>query len=121
MSFSKPVAALLALFTLPAMAAGDDVSSLRAELRQMKSEYDARVDALETRIKQLEATNAAMADAASALPPEPAPPPPSTGGGTTAFNPSISVVLGGSYTSAKRDPADWTIAGFAPAGDESGP
>jgi hypothetical protein len=124
MSFSKPVAALMALFTLPAMATGDDVSSLRAELQQMKSEYDARVDALEARIKQLEAANAAMADASSALPPEPAPSPPSSpaaGGGASAFNPSISVILGGSYTNAKRDPADWNIAGFTPAGDEIGP
>ena len=123
MSFVKPVAALMALFTLPAMAAGDDVSSLRSELQQMKSEYDARVDALEARIKQLEAANAAMADAASALPPEPtpAPPPPAAGGGASAFNPSISVILGGSYTNASRDPADWNIAGFTPAGDEIGP
>jgi hypothetical protein len=131
MSFPKPVAALMALFTLPAMAAGaDDVAALRSELQQIKSEYDARVDALETRIKQLEATNAAMADAASALPAEAAPSPspspspsptPVAGGGASAFNPSISVILGGSYTHAKRDPADWNVAGFTPAGDELGP
>jgi hypothetical protein len=119
----RPVAALLALVTLPAMAATDDVAALRAELQAMKSDYVARVGALETRIKQLESANAAMADAASALPPEPAPPPPppAAGGGASAFNPSISVVLGGSYTNARRDPADWNIAGFTPAGDESGP
>src|SRR4051812_25852536 len=125
MSFVKPVAVLLALVALPAMAQADDVSSLRAELQQMKSEYDTRVDALESRIKQLEAANAAMADAstvaAAALPePAPAAPPPS-GGGANAFNPSISEILGGSYTNAKRDPADWNIAGFTPAGDEIGP
>jgi hypothetical protein len=120
----RPVAALLALVTLPAMAAPDDVAGLRAELQAMKSDYSTRVDALEARIKQLEAANAAMADAASALPPEPAPtpaPPAAGGGGAGAFNPSISVVLGGSYTNARRDPADWSIAGFTPAGGEIGP
>jgi hypothetical protein len=124
MSIIRPVAALLALLTLPAMASADDVSSLRAELQALKSDYDARVGKLEARIQQLEAANAAMADAASALPAEPAPPPPAppaSGGGASAFNPAISVVLGGSYTNAKRDPADWNIAGFTPAGDEIGP
>jgi hypothetical protein len=123
MSMFKPVAALLALATLPAMAYADDVSSLRAELQAMKSDYEARVGTLESRIQQLETANAAAADAAAALPPEPAPqpPPPASGGGSNAFNPSISVILGGSYTNAKRDPADWNIAGFTPAGDEIGP
>ena len=47
-----PVAALLALSTLPTVApAADDVASLRAELQALKSDYDTRVDALETRIK----------------------------------------------------------------------
>jgi hypothetical protein len=105
-------------------AAPNDVAALRAELQAMKSDYDARVDKLEARIQQLETANAAAADAAAALPPEPAPlppPPPASGGGSNAFNPSISVILGGSYTNAKRDPADWNIAGFTPAGDEIGP
>jgi hypothetical protein len=122
MSMVRPVAALLALLTLPAMASADDVSSLRAELQALKSDYDARVGKLEARIQQLEAANAALADAATALPAEPAPPPqPAASGGASAFNPSISVVLGGSYTNATRDPADWHIAGFTPAGDEIGP
>jgi hypothetical protein len=123
MSILRPVAALMALLTLPAMASADDVTSLRAELQALKSDYDARVGQLEARIQQLEAANAAMADAATALPPEPVPPTPApaAGGGSSAFNPSISVVLGGSYANVKRDPADWSIAGFTPAGDEIGP
>ena len=119
----RPVAALCALVTLPAMAsAADDASSLRTELRALKSDYDARVSALEDKIKQLEAANAAAADAATAMPvPEASLPPPASGGGASAFNPSISVVLGGSYTDARRDPESWNIAGFTPAGDENGP
>jgi hypothetical protein len=127
MSIIKPVAALFALVTLPVFAsAADDVAALRAELQAMKSDYDTRVQKLEARIQQLETANVAMADAAVALPtPEPAAPPvavpSSPAGGASAFNPSISVVLGGSYTSARRDPGDWHIAGFTPAGDEAGP
>src|SRR3982750_1833603 len=120
MSFLKPVAALLALAALPAVApAADDVALLRTELQAMKSDYDARVNALEARIKQLETTNAAMADASAALAASPPPPmdsapPPPLGDGANAFNPSISVILGGTYTSASRDPQTWNIAGFTP-------
>jgi hypothetical protein len=123
MSRIKPVAALLALLTLPTLAsAADDVAALRAELQAMKSEYDARVQQLEARIRQLESASAAAADAAAALPvPDTPPPPAASAGGATAFNPSISVVLGGSYTNARRDPEDWHIGGFTPAGDEIGP
>ena len=121
MSIFRPLVALLALATLPAMANADDVSSLRAELQAMKSDYESRVEKLESRIQQLETASTAAADAAAAMPPEPAPPPPPAAGGSNAFNPSISVILGGSYTNARRDPADWNIAGFTPAGDEIGP
>jgi hypothetical protein len=117
----RPVAALLALVTLPAMAAPADVEALRAELQAMKSDYQARVDQLEARIQQLETSNAAVADAAAALPPEPAPPPPAPPAGAAAFNPAISLILGGSYTSTSRDPGDWTIGGFPSTGGEVGP
>ena len=86
---------------------------LRAELQAMKSDYTARVDALEARIKQLETANQAAADAASALaaappPPEPEPAPPASrrAAASNAFNPAISLILGGTYTNTSRDPAD---------------
>src|SRR3954465_10735843 len=91
-----------ALLVTPEIApAADNVAAVRAELQAMKSEYDARVSALEEKIKQLEVANAAAADASAALaasppPPEPAAAPaPASGGGSNAFNPSISVILGG--------------------------
>jgi hypothetical protein len=123
MTIFRPVAALLALSILPAMAsAADDATALRAELQALKSEYSARVDALEARISQLEAAPAAAAAVADvSLPaPEPALPAP-PGGGASAFNPAISLILGGSYTNTSRDPGDWNIAGFPPNGGEVGP
>ena len=120
----RPVAALMALATLPVMASADeDVAALRAELQALKSEYGERVQSLETRIEKLETTSQATADAA-ALAPAPAPvePAPASGSGSaSAFNPAMSLILGGTFTNTSRDPADWRIAGFAPAGDENGP
>jgi len=46
----RPMAALLALALMPAIAgAADEVSALRAELQALKNEYGARVDALRER------------------------------------------------------------------------
>ncbi|HEX6396355.1 MAG TPA: hypothetical protein VFZ95_02940, partial [Steroidobacteraceae bacterium] len=132
----KPVVALMALATLPAVApAADDVAAasradevqeLHAELQALETDYQSRVGALEARIKQLETANAAAADAAMAMgaAPAPAPEPSSagtSGGNATAFNPAISLILGGSFTGTSRDPGDWHIAGFPPAGEEVGP
>ena len=33
----------------------------------------------------------------------------------------MSLILGGTFTNTSRDPGDWRIAGFVPAGDEVGP
>ena len=127
MKIFKPVAALLALVTLPAMApAAEDASTLRAELQALKSDYSSRIDALETRIKQLEAANVAAADAtvaaAQVAPSAPSEPPATApGGNASAFNPAISLILGGSFIASSRDPADWHVGGFVPAGEEVGP
>jgi len=118
MSSFRPVATLLALVILPAVAgAADDVSGLRAELQALKSEYTARVDALEARIRDLEAASAVPASE----PPPPEAPAAKSPSGASAFNPAISLILGGSYTATERNPDDWTIAGFPPSGGEVGP
>jgi hypothetical protein len=113
----RPVAALFALALLPAVSgAADDVGALRAELQALKNEYGARVDALEARIQQLEAAPAVAADT-----PPPAPEPRVAGSNASAFNPAISLILGGSYTNTSRNPDDWNIAGSPPSGGEVGP
>jgi len=116
MSF-RPVAALFALALMPAVSgAADDVSALRAELQALKNEYGARVDALEARIQQLE-TAPVVAD----VPPPIPEPRAASGSNPSAFNPAISLILGGTYTNTSRDPGDWNIAGFPPTGGEVGP
>ena len=114
----RSMAALLALALMPAIAgAADDVGALRAELQALKTEYGARVDALEARIQQLEAAPAVPATENAPAPESSAP----KSSGASAFNPAISLILGGSYTSTSRDPEDWNIAGFPPSGGEVGP
>lgn len=121
MTSCKALAALVALAgtLLPALSqAADDVASLRAELQALKNEYTNRVDALEARLAQLEsAPVGALAEATAT----PQPMPSASGNMATAFNPAMSLILGGSYTDTSQDPQSWRIAGFMPAGDEVGP
>jgi hypothetical protein len=113
----KPIAALMAACSVAAptiVHADDDVAALRAELQSLKADYDARVVALESRIGQLEAT------ATVAAAPEPAPAA-IAASSASAFNPAISLILAGNYTSLSEDPEKWQIAGFIPSGGEVGP
>ena len=124
MTSCKALAALLALagMTLPVLghAAADDVASLRAELQALQNDYKTRVDALEQRITQLE--SAPVGGLSEPTPDaQPMPAPGSSGNTATAFNPSISLILGGSYTNTSQDPETWRIGGFIPSGGEVGP
>ena len=113
-----PVA--VAVMVAPAAAqAADDVAALRAEIAALKAEYAQRVTALETRIDQLE-TSATVAAVAA---PVESPPPVSSAPARTssAFNPSISVILAGNYADLSQDPGDFNFAGFMPSGGEIGP
>ena len=83
-----------------------EIRSLRRELDQLRADYEARLRALEQRLKAAEAASAAPA----------APPTPvvaSSNGGPTAFNPSVSLILSGLYTRTSQDPAHYSIGGFA--------
>jgi hypothetical protein len=122
MTSFKPIAALLALAcaSWPAFAeTADDIATLRAELQALKTDYEARIAALEARLTPLEAAPA---------PSEPAPAPSMAAAGAAgarsaaaAFNPSLSVILGGTYTNASEDPETWRMSGFIPSGGEVGP
>jgi hypothetical protein len=101
---------------LTGAARADDVATLRAELDGLKSEYASRIATLESRIAQLESQ-------ASAVPaPIAVPSAPSIAAGTgTAFNPTMSVILAGTYAHLSQDPATYQIAGFIPSGPDVGP
>ncbi len=100
-----PGALALALFAAtPSWAASDaDLAEIRDEIRQLKENYEARIQALEARLKD--------AEAAAAKPSQPTPhagcppaPASSSSSGIAAFNPAISAVLQGRYANLSQDP-----------------
>jgi hypothetical protein len=122
--------ALAALLPLAASAADPaDLSAIRAEIDALKKSYESRLLDLEARLTAAEAaaakaqpkpkptqTEVVTAPAAPAVASAPASSG-TSGGGTNAFNPAISLILSGGYTSTSQDPASYRIAGFVPSGD----
>ena len=107
-----------------------EIDALRAELAQMRVDYELRIDQLEQRLDEAE-KNAARQQAAS-LPQENPPAPQSdqwqpepyagqmTNSGDNTSNPAIGVIFQGQAWSYGDDPDDYQIPGF-PLGGEAGP
>ncbi len=114
------VVALALLLSSPLYAASDaEVAEIREQLRQLRESYEARLQALEQRLKDAEAskTREAAAPAPATAPLAPASPGSSAASGIAAFNPAISAVLQGRYANLSQDPEKFAISGFAPGGD----
>ena len=114
-----PGALALALLLSPSTwAASDaDLDEIRNQIRELKSSYEARIQALEQRLKEAEAK---AAQAPPAPPPAPlatAPLPSTSTSSISAFNPAVSVVLQGRYANLSQDPNQFAISGFAPGGE----
>ncbi len=124
-TYASAVCAVILLLAVAPVRAAEtgELGELRAQLEALKSDYQAKLDALETRVAQLEAQVAAQPQPQPPLVEQPPAPAPSGGGagGANAFNPAVSVILGGRYAQLDADPATYRIAGFMPAGDEVGP
>jgi hypothetical protein len=105
-----------------ALAATDsELDEIRAQIRELKSSYEARIQALEQRLREAE-QKAQQAQAAPPPPPAAPPPPPvasapSGASGLSAFNPAVSAVLQGRYANLSRDPNSFAIAGYPPGGE----
>ncbi|MCD6706339.1 MAG: TonB-dependent receptor [Thiobacillus sp.] len=98
------VAALAAAFPVYADA---DLDALRAELKEMKTAYETRIQALESRLQQAETKTEAIAAAAPAA--EPA-------ARSSSFNPDISLILQGKYAHLEKLD-ERGITGFMAAGE----
>jgi hypothetical protein len=103
-----------------------DVEALRREFESVKADYEARLRALEQRVKAAEAAAAAAPAAppvaAANPPPSPAAGSTSASGGGGGFNPAMSLILSGTYARTSRDPANYRIHGFQlPPDAEIGP
>jgi hypothetical protein len=141
-------AALAATFSAGATLSGSAIAAddralaqIRDEIRQMKSAYEARIQALESRLQQAEAQAKAQAEfqassqantqaklqagagaaeaapAVVAAPMETAPAPAPAVASSNTFNPSISLILGGTFTNLSQDPNAYRLQGFIPGGE----
>jgi hypothetical protein len=95
-------------------ASDDDLAQIRREIQELKANYEARIQALEQRLKEAQARAPVAAPAPPPLPVAAAPTPGAIG---NAFNPAMSVILQGRYANLSQDPASFAIAGFAPRGE----
>jgi len=116
--------ALSLLLASPAFAATDaDLAEIRDQIKQLKENYEARIQALEQRLKAAESQNAKVADQVTPPPAPAVPTPPAPvaaaapSSGLSAFNPAISAVLQGTYANLSQDPTKYRLSGFAPGGD----
>lgn len=98
-----PIAAALALALSGATAAADnnDSAALREEIRT-----------LQQRLQALEQAAPASSNVA---------PPTAAGSAANVFNPSVALILSGTYANLSQDPHNYRLQGFLPAGDEVGP
>lgn len=118
--------ALAAAFVAPYASAADDkdLAAIRDEIRQMKQSYEARLQSLEQRLQEAQAAVAQAQNAAQpapAAPAEAAPAPVAAPAAPNAFNPAISLVLGGTFQNLSQDPEKYRIQGFVPPEGEVGP
>lgn len=95
-------AALTAAFPVHA---DPQLDALRAELQELKSAYEARIQALEARLQKTETQTADAAIKADTAPVR------------SSFNPDVSLILQGKYAHLE-DRADRGITGFLPSGAE---
>lgn len=135
------VAAALAVPGTAAAMTDAEMKELREQVRQMKQDYEKRIDALERRLMQAEGAagkaqaSAAQAEATAGKAEAAASRAQTTAvgaeaaaasasirpAGENAFNPGISLILNGVLANLSQDPAQHQITGFTPTGGEVGP
>lgn len=107
-------AAIAALLSHPfsASAASDtDLQAIREQIQQLKQSYEQRIAQLEQRLQQAEDTRkqaesvATQAQAAAQQANVAQPAPAAVASSEGAFNPAVSLILGGTYGSLKQDSA----------------
>ena len=120
------IASGLALaFVSPLSASAADASEMqkiRAEIQQMKDNYETRIQALEKRLQEAETkTEKIQAQTAptQAVSSQPVTTP--SAASASGFNPAIALILGGTYANLSQDPNKYRVQGFIPAGEDIGP
>jgi hypothetical protein len=117
------IGALLVVAGLPLpVIADENIDELRTQLKQLKQDYESRINALEKRLQDAEQSQQQLKQdiqeaSSDRLLQQSAP---GSGAAESRFNPAISLILDGRYSDFSQDPEEYTLAGF-PLGGESGP
>jgi len=111
--FKGAILALCIGFSGDLFAEDADIQTLRSELLELRSDYEARIADLERRLAIAE-QNAMQANYAAQ------PAPAASAGSNTVFNPAIGVIFTGNAWNYSRDPDGYAVQGF-PYGGEAGP
>jgi hypothetical protein len=107
-----------------------ELDEIRQQIKELKDNYESRIQALEKRLKDEEETAAKAQPPAnqepSAAAQAPPPPPPAPVEAVqaqptspNAFNPAISVILDGRFANFSQDPAHASVTGFQSNADAS--
>ncbi|MGA9992025.1 MAG: TonB-dependent receptor [Thiobacillaceae bacterium] len=115
------IASGIALMLASPVYAADDLTAIRAEIDQLKQQYEKRITDLETGLQNAEAKADAAQQAAQQATEAAAAPPPAPPARSNSFNPDISMILDGRYANLGK-PASTEIGGFlTPAGQDRPP
>ncbi len=91
-----------------------ELLELKQQIRDMREQYESRLKSLENKLEQAQLSMAKVESSqADAVQPAPV-----NGNG---FNPSVAVVLSGTYANLSRDPDTWQMSGFHTSDGEVGP
>lgn len=92
----------------------DDLSDLKAEITQMRADYEKRINQLEQRLAANESSTTELNDTIKNPPPAPIA---SSSTAKNSFNPAISMVLNGGFNQYQNNPEDYALDGFALQGE----
>ncbi len=92
----------------------DDLDDLKAEISQMRADYEQRINQLEQRLAATESSTIELNDTIKNAPPAPIA---NSSTSKNSFNPAISMVLNGGFNQYQNNPADYALDGFALQGE----
>ena len=100
-----------------ARAQNNDIESLRAELNELRVDYETRIGAIEQRLAIAEQNATASQSDYQQSPTASVAPAPRGSGPGSAFNPAIGVIFQGQVWNYTNNPEDHAVQGFPYGGD----
>ena len=95
----------------------DDLSDLKAEISQMRTDYEQRINQLEQRLAANESSATELNDTINNTLPAAAAPITNTASSKNSFNPAISMIWNGTFNQYQNNPENYALDGFALQGE----